>query len=104
MLKLTGKGSITTCDGVTRRDFLQVGTLGALGLTLSKFAGVPTPMTTPPTRRSALAAAAGRDRDIAARKLVIVVCRGGMDGLSVSPPVGDPDYANLRGRIAIAPF
>src|ERR1043166_7473696 len=38
MLKLTGKGSITTCDGVTRRDFLQVGTLGALGLSLSKFA------------------------------------------------------------------
>ena len=27
-----------------------------------------------------------------------------MDGLSVSPPVGDPDYAALRGRIAIAPF
>src|SRR5436853_2298095 len=38
MLKLTGKGSITTCDGITRRDFLQVGTLGAIGLTLSQFA------------------------------------------------------------------
>src|ERR1051325_10179309 len=38
MLKVTGRGSITTCDGVTRRDFLQVGTLGALGLSLSKFA------------------------------------------------------------------
>src|SRR3954451_25183004 len=36
MLKLTGNGSITTCDGVTRRDFLQVGALGAIGLTLSK--------------------------------------------------------------------
>src|SRR5437016_13640211 len=36
MLKFTGKGSITTCDGITRRDFLQVGTLGALGLTLSQ--------------------------------------------------------------------
>src|SRR5216117_639054 len=35
MLKVTGDGSITTCDGITRRDFLQVGTLGALGLTLS---------------------------------------------------------------------
>ncbi|MGZ3400035.1 MAG: DUF1501 domain-containing protein [Caulobacteraceae bacterium] len=71
------------------------------------------------TRRSALANAAGlgvsvsflgraafadSDRDLAARKLVVVVCRGGMDGLSVSPPVGDPDYAALRGRIAIAPF
>src|SRR6185369_3627215 len=40
MLKVSGKGSVTTCDGVTRRDFLQVGALGALGLTLSKFAAL----------------------------------------------------------------
>ena len=33
MLNITGKGSITTCDGVSRRDFLQAGTLSALGLT-----------------------------------------------------------------------
>src|SRR5438128_5973677 len=38
MLKVTGNGSITTCDGITRRDFLQVGALGAIGLTLSQFA------------------------------------------------------------------
>jgi len=38
MLKVTGNGSITTCDGLTRRDFLQVGTLGALGLSMAKFA------------------------------------------------------------------
>jgi len=38
MLKVTGKGSITTCDGITRRDFLQVGTLGAIGLSLARFA------------------------------------------------------------------
>jgi uncharacterized protein (DUF1501 family) len=38
MLNVTGRGSITTCDGITRRDFLQVGTLGALGLSLSKLA------------------------------------------------------------------
>ena len=71
------------------------------------------------TRRSALAAAAGlgvsvsflgrtayaaADGDLARRKLIILVCRGGMDGLSVSPPVGDANYAALRGRIAIAPF
>ena len=35
MLNVTGKGSITTCDGITRRDFLQVGTLGALGLSMA---------------------------------------------------------------------
>src|SRR3954463_14704825 len=40
MLKVTGKGSVTTCDGVTRRDFLQVGALSAIGLTLSKFAAL----------------------------------------------------------------
>src|SRR5216110_1182813 len=40
MLKVTGKGSITTCDGITRRDFLQVGALGAIGLSLSKFAAL----------------------------------------------------------------
>lgn len=38
MLKITGEGSITTCDGITRRDFLQVGTLGAIGLSLSHLA------------------------------------------------------------------
>ncbi|HVR35058.1 MAG TPA: DUF1501 domain-containing protein [Methylomirabilota bacterium] len=40
MLKVSGKGSITTCDGITRRDFLQVGALGAIGLTWSKFAAL----------------------------------------------------------------
>src|SRR5580692_10063069 len=38
MLNLTGNGSVTTCDGITRRDFLQVGVLGALGLSLAKLA------------------------------------------------------------------
>lgn len=71
------------------------------------------------SRRTALGAAAGlglsvsflgraahaaTDGALARKKLVIIVCRGGMDGLSVSPPVGDPDYASLRKAIAIAPF
>lgn len=34
MLRLTGRGSALTCDGVRRRDFLQIGALGAVGLTL----------------------------------------------------------------------
>ncbi len=37
----------------------------------------------------------------AKRKLVVIVCRGAMDGLTVSPPIGDRDYAGLRGPIAI---
>jgi uncharacterized protein (DUF1501 family) len=45
----------------------------------------------------AFAAAAGQ------RKLVVIVLRGALDGLSLAPPVGDPDYARLRGPIAIPP-
>jgi uncharacterized protein (DUF1501 family) len=71
------------------------------------------------TRRSALATAAGlglsvsflgrtayaaAEGDLAKKKLIVIICRGAMDGLSVSPPVGDPNYAALRGRIAIANF
>src|SRR4249920_1528228 len=38
MLQITGDGSVRTCDGLTRRDFLQVGALGAIGLTLPQLA------------------------------------------------------------------
>jgi uncharacterized protein (DUF1501 family) len=67
-----------------------------------------------PTRRTLLAAAGGlglsvsflgraafADDAVGREKFITIVARGGMDGLSVSPPVGDPDYAPLRGRIAI---
>ena len=37
------------------------------------------------------------------KKLVVIICRGAMDGLSVAPPVGDPGYAALRGGLAIKP-
>jgi len=36
-----------------------------------------------------------------ARKLVVVIARGGMDGLSVTPPIGDRAYLGLRGPIAV---
>jgi len=35
MLRVTGDGAAHTCDGVSRRDFLQVGTLGAVGLSVA---------------------------------------------------------------------
>lgn len=35
-------------------------------------------------------------------KLVVIIARGAMDGLSVTVPYGDPDYAALRGPLAIA--
>ncbi len=37
MLTFTGDGKATTCDGRTRRDFLQVGALGAIGLSLPQY-------------------------------------------------------------------
>ena len=35
------------------------------------------------------------------KKFVVIICRGGMDGLSVAPPVGDADYRALRGGLAL---
>ncbi|HEY2661981.1 MAG TPA: DUF1501 domain-containing protein [Caulobacteraceae bacterium] len=65
-----------------------------------------------PTRRAALKfagalgvtflAAPTLAADVARRKLVVIVCRGAMDGLSVAPPLGDADYVRLRGPIAIS--
>jgi hypothetical protein len=40
MINLTGRGETHTCDGVTRRDFLQVGTLGALGVSMTDLAAM----------------------------------------------------------------
>ncbi|WP_239591002.1 DUF1501 domain-containing protein [Vitreimonas flagellata] len=36
------------------------------------------------------------------KRLLVVVLRGGLDGLSAIAPIGDPAYAGLRGRLAIA--
>jgi uncharacterized protein (DUF1501 family) len=69
-------------------------------------------MSTLLTRRGALAAGASvifaahasyaaGDGDLARKKLVVIVCRGGMDGLSVAPPIGDSNYEGLRRDIAI---
>lgn len=35
------------------------------------------------------------------RRLVLVLLRGGLDGLSALPPLGDPDYAAQRGDLAL---
>ena len=38
---------------------------------------------------------------VAGRRLIFINCRGAMDGLSVSPPIGDPDYADLRRGLVL---
>jgi uncharacterized protein (DUF1501 family) len=47
---------------------------------------------------------AAADGDLAKKRLVVINCRGAMDGLSVTPPVGDANYAALRRDIAIPGF
>jgi hypothetical protein len=48
MLNLIGKGTAHTCDGLTRRDFLQVGTLGAIGLSLPQLLAAEAAGVVPP--------------------------------------------------------
>jgi uncharacterized protein (DUF1501 family) len=35
-------------------------------------------------------------------RLLVIVLRGGMDGLAAVPPLGDPAYAGMRGDLALA--
>lgn len=35
------------------------------------------------------------------KRLLVIILRGGLDGLSAMPPVGDPRYASLRGQLAL---
>ena len=44
-------------------------------------------------------ARAGDARD---PRLVVIILRGALDGLSAVAPVGDPDYAGLHGQIALS--
>jgi len=67
---------------LSRRSFLEA----------SVFAGASTMVAT----RFAFANAPTDSR------FVFVLLRGALDGLSAVPPVGDPDYAGLRGQIALA--
>lgn len=64
---------------LNRRDWLA----GAMGVSVA-FAG-----------RSALAQDADRN------KLVVIIARGAMDGLSVTVPSGDPNYEALRGGLVV---
>ncbi|MBW8733593.1 MAG: DUF1501 domain-containing protein [Asticcacaulis sp.] len=45
-----------------------------------------------------LAARAAGARD---PRLVVIILRGALDGLTAAPPVGDPDYAAVRAQLAL---
>ena len=36
------------------------------------------------------------------QRFVLVLLRGALDGLAAVPPVGDPDYARLRGELNLS--
>ena len=65
----------------TRRSLLATGATLTL---LAPFARLPRP---PPNPR---------------RRLVLIILRGGLDGLAAVPPYAEPAYAQLRGPIALA--
>jgi hypothetical protein len=56
MLTITGEGSAQTCNGTLRRDFLQVGALGAIGLGLPQYLAAADSQGVDPTKskRSAI--------------------------------------------------
>jgi uncharacterized protein (DUF1501 family) len=66
-----------------------------------------------PSRRALIAATGGlfawaylpkfaRAADARDPRLVVIILRGALDGLSAVAPVGDPDYAGLHGQIALS--
>jgi uncharacterized protein (DUF1501 family) len=66
-----------------------------------------------PSRRALLAATGGlfawaylpkfaRAADARDPRLVVIILRGALDGLSAVAPVGDPDYAGLHGQLALS--
>ena len=67
----------------TRRGLMRTGVLAGFGATL------PIKMAYAATKND--------------NRLVVIVLRGAMDGLSVVVPYGDPAYAAARGRLALAP-
>jgi uncharacterized protein (DUF1501 family) len=73
---------------IKRREFLSAGALAAGGAFL--------------TSRLCLASATAQAPRSRAR-FVLVILRGALDGLAAVPPLGDRDYAQLRGEFALRP-
>jgi uncharacterized protein (DUF1501 family) len=69
-------------SNIDRRKFLTTGALAAGGLLM--------------TSRLTFAATASTSS-----RFVFIILRGALDGLTAVPPYGDPDYARLRGELAL---
>jgi uncharacterized protein (DUF1501 family) len=82
MLNLTDRATVRTCDGIARRDFLQVGALGAIGL------GLPTLMAAEEAK-----AIAG---DKADRNCIMIFNLGAPSQIDIFDPKPDA-AAEIRG-------
>ena len=76
----------------SRRDFLSRSLATGAALVGGSMAGGSLLVS-----RVALGAPAGTDA-----RFIFVILRGALDGLAAVPPVGDPDYARLRGELALS--
>ncbi|MDZ4684764.1 MAG: DUF1501 domain-containing protein [Planctomycetaceae bacterium] len=86
MLNITGRGTAHTCDGLSRRDFLQVGSLGAVGLSLADLAALEAQAATAPGQKP------GRDE----RSVIMIFNLGAPSQLDTFDP--KPDAASeVRG-------
>lgn len=87
-------------SALARRGFLQLGAAatGLLGLGLADGPWARLALAASPA--GAAKARSGATRDA---RVVMVLLRGGMDGLFAVPPVGDPDFRNARGPLAEYP-
>jgi len=85
MLNLIGNGTAHTCDGVTRRDFMQVGTLGAAGLSLTDLAAL-----------EAQAATTGQSPGNNQRSVIMIFNLGAPSQLDTFDPKPDA-AAEIRG-------
>ncbi len=85
MLNLIGNGTAQTCDGLTRRDFMQVGTLGAAGLSLADLAALE-------ARAEATGQKPGNDR----RSVIMIFNLGAPSQLDTFDPKPEA-AAEIRG-------
>lgn len=91
MLNLTGQGTAQTCDGLSRRDFMQVGSLGAMGLTLADLA-----------RMEAAAATAGKPVGRNERSVIMIFNLGAPSQLDTFDPKPEAP-TEIRGPFRAIP-
>lgn len=93
MLHIPGRVSVRNCDGVSRRDFLEVGSLGLLGMNLSGVLALQDAAkaaTTPPRFQGAT----GFGR---AKSVIMLFLQGGPSHIDIwDPKPGAP--SNVRGE------